>query len=268
VSRRRNSLAAGLAALTGLAGWHLIPAATWLPPVRRYLPGLSGRGRPDHVALTFDDGPGPDSTPAVLAVLDSADVQATFFMLGAQLAHHPAAGQAVVAAGHEVAVHGWEHRYLLGRPYPWIHHELARARDLVAGLTGSPPTWFRPPYGVLTGDAALAACHLGMRPVLWTAWGRDWTSTATPQSITRTLAPGIRGGATLLLHDADHATAPAAWRATLQALPEVIRRTRALGLAIGPLREHEVNRPATAIGTAAGKAAPMAGEGAVPVAVK
>lgn len=253
MSRHRSSPAAGLAGwtgltaalagLAGLAGWHLGPAATWLPPVRRYLPGLSGRGRPDHVALTFDDGPGPDSTPAVLAVLEAADVRATFFVLGAQLARHPAAGQAVVAAGHEVGVHGWEHRYLLGRPFPRVHHELARARDLVTDLTGAPPTWFRPTYGVLTGDAVLAARLLGMRPVLWTAWGRDWTSSATAESVTRTLAPGIRGGATLLLHDADHATAPAAWRATLQALPEVIRRARALGLTLGPLREHGIHEP-------------------------
>ncbi|MGP2438842.1 polysaccharide deacetylase family protein, partial [Streptomyces sp. JW3] len=60
---------------------HIGPAATWLPgPRRRLLPGLAGRGRPGHVALTFDDGPDPASTPRFLDVLDDLGVRATFFV--------------------------------------------------------------------------------------------------------------------------------------------------------------------------------------------
>ncbi|MGH7748242.1 MAG: polysaccharide deacetylase family protein, partial [Candidatus Dormibacteria bacterium] len=94
--------------MTLLAGaaWHVGPAATWLPPVRRWLPGLAGCGRGDHVAMTFDDGPGLGSTPAMLAMLAALDVRATFFVLGAALARHRDLGRAVCEAGHELAVHG------------------------------------------------------------------------------------------------------------------------------------------------------------------
>ncbi len=221
-----------------VAAWHVGPAASWLPPVRRWLPGLAGRGRADHIALTFDDGPGVASTPAVLAVLEAVDVRATFFMLGAALARHRELGRAVCAAGHELAVHGWDHRWLLGRPLPGVRDDLARAGDLVSDVAGVAPIWFRPAYGVLTGDAVLAARRLGMRPVLWTAWGRDWTAAASAESVLETLAPGLRGGATVLLHDADHAAAPGAWRATVAALPQIVELGRTRGLALGPLGDH------------------------------
>jgi len=222
----------------GYAAMHVGMAATWLPQVRRCTPGLAGRGRADHIALTFDDGPSAESTPLFLDLLDRAGVTATFFLVGTQLAADRGLGRAIAEAGHEVAVHGYEHRYLLGRPPHRVHDDLRRARDLVADATGQQPTYFRPPYGVLTGDGALIARRLGLRPVIWTAWGRDWTAQASPDSVHDTLAPGIRGGATLLLHDADAFAAPGAWRATLGALPRILDRAAAQGLTTGPLRDH------------------------------
>lgn len=165
-------------------------------------------------------------------------VRATFFVLGAALARHREVGRAVCDAGHELAVHGWDHRWLLGQPFPTVRNELARAHELVAEVAGAAPLWFRPAYGVLTGDAALAARRLGMRPVLWTVWGRDWTAGATARSVLDAVAPGLRGGATVLLHDADHASASGAWRSTVAALPPIVDLARARGLALGPLRDH------------------------------
>ncbi len=222
----------------GALALHIGYAATWLPEVRRFTPGLAGRGRPDHVALTFDDGPAGASTPLFLEALERAGVRATFFLVGTQLARDPGLGRAIVEAGHEVAVHGYEHRYLLGRPPHAVHRDLARARDLVRTATGVTPTLFRPPFGVLTGDGALIARRLGLRPVIWTAWAKDWTAAATPQSVYETIAPGIAGGGTLLLHDADRFCAPGAWRATLAALPRIIGHATDAGLRIGPLGEH------------------------------
>lgn len=220
------------------AAWHVGPAATWLPPVRGLLPMLAGKGRADHVALTFDDGPGMGSTPAVLAALEKINVRATFFVLGAVLARHRGLGQAVCAAGHELAVHGWDHRWLLGQPFPVVDRNLRRARELVTEVAGAPPQWFRPSYGVLTGDAVMAARRQGLRPVLWTVWGRDWTATATARSVVATVAPGLRGGATVLLHDADHAAAPGAWHATVASLPRIAGLAAERGLTLGPLRDH------------------------------
>jgi hypothetical protein len=93
----------------------------------------------------------------------------------------------------------------------------------------------------LSTEALVAARRNGLRPVLWTAWGWDWTASATPASVLETLAPGLMGGATLLLHDSDITSAPDAWKSTLGALPEVVHRCRAAALAVGPLRDHGVH---------------------------
>ncbi|WP_433186079.1 polysaccharide deacetylase family protein [Actinoallomurus sp. CA-150999] len=233
----RTALTLGL---TGLALLHAGPAATWLPAVRRRLPGLAGVGDAGHVALTFDDGPDPGSTPRFLAELDRLGCRATFFVVGATLARHPDLGRRIVAEGHEVAVHGWRHRNaLLTRPGR-VTGEIARAADLVAAVTGAEPVWYRPPYGVLSAETLTAARRRGLRPVLWTTWGKDWTRSADPVSVLATLAPGLRGGATVLLHDCDHTSAPGAWRSALGALPGLVARCRDLGLRVGPLAEHGV----------------------------
>jgi hypothetical protein len=83
-----------------------------------------------------------------------------------------------------------------------------------------------------------AARRLELTPVLWTAWGKDWTATATPSSVLGTLAPDVRGGATVLLHDSDCTSAPGAWHSALGALPELTARCHDAGLLLGPLRDH------------------------------
>jgi peptidoglycan/xylan/chitin deacetylase (PgdA/CDA1 family) len=226
-------------ALTGLALLlHAGPAATWLPAVRRGLPGLAGLGDAGHVALTFDDGPDPVSTPRFLDELDRLGCRATFFVLGEMLERHPELGRRIAAEGHEVAVHGWCHvNALLTRPGR-VAGELGRAAALVTEVTGERPVWYRPPYGVLSAEALAAARARGLRTVLWTRWGKDWTASATRASVLATMLPGVRGGATLLLHDSDRTSAPGSWRSGLGALPEVVARCRSLGLRVGPLRDH------------------------------
>ena len=91
---------------------------------------------------------------------------------------------------------------------------------------------------MLTTAAVLSARRLGLRPVLWTDWGRDWTESATHLSVLRTITRDLRGGATLLLHDSDSHSATGSWRATLAAVPLVIERSRSLGLSVGTLGGH------------------------------
>lgn len=217
---------------------HAVPALTTVPFLRRAVsPRLAGVGDPAHLALTFDDGPDPKSTPAFLRELDRLGVRATFFLLGRMLADAPRLGRDLAAEGHEVALHGWDHRVLLARGPRSTYLDLARGRDLVAEVTGTPPAWYRPPYGVLTTGALVAARRLGLTPVLWTAWGRDWTAGATPASVLHTVGHRLAGG-TVLLHDSDCTSAPGSWRATLGALGPLVRRARAQHLTVGPLRDH------------------------------
>ncbi|MFI8082296.1 polysaccharide deacetylase family protein [Kitasatospora sp. NPDC086009] len=241
MDRTRTARRAALT-VAGAELLHLAPAAVRLPPVRRTLArrtaGYGDAGR--HVALTFDDGPDRRSTPYVLDALDGLGVRATFFLLGTMLERAPELGRELVARGHEVAVHGWYHRPQWYPAPARDLRELRRATAAVTELCAVPPSWYRPPYGVLAAGPALAARRLGLRTVLWTAWGRDWTDDATGASVYATARPGLSGGATLLLHDSDCTSAPDSWRATLAALPLIAAHCRTHGLTLGPLRDHAV----------------------------
>ncbi|MGK4584048.1 polysaccharide deacetylase family protein [Kitasatospora sp. HPMI-4] len=236
----------GALAAASLAVAHAAPALSALNAVRPWLtPELCGYGDPDHVALTFDDGPDRASTPYFLRELDRAGIRATFFLLGRMLVRDPGLGRELVAAGHEIAVHGYEHRCLLVRSPGAVRDDIARGLDVISDLTGTHPVWYRPPYGVLTAGALAAARELELTPVLWSAWGRDWTATATPDSVHRTVTRRLAGGGTVLLHDTDCTAAPGSWRSTLGALPRLIDACHARGLNLGPLREHRSAATAT-----------------------
>jgi len=231
---------AAMLAVGGLAA-HIVPAGTWLPRVRRRLfPALAGLGSGSHVALTFDDGPDPVSTPLFLDALDRLGVLATFFLLGEHVEANEQLVRETAVRGHELAVHGWSH----DRPWrpcdPREFRGLRRAKAVVEAATGVPVRWYRPPYGILTGARLAAASRSGMRPVLWSAWGRDWTRDATADSVLGTLRPDLGSGATVLLHDSDRVASPGCWLATLAALPRLVASCRDAGLDLGPLRDHDV----------------------------
>jgi peptidoglycan-N-acetylglucosamine deacetylase len=241
VRGRGRGAALVVAGAAAAAAVHAGPALTAVAAVRRRTPRLAGVGTAGHAALTFDDGPVPASTPAFLDALDRHGWRATFFMLGEEVRRAPGLAAEVAAAGHEVAVHGDDHRSLLRREPLATLDGLRRAREVVAEATGTPPRWFRPPYGVLTGAALLGAARLGLRPVLWTAWGRDWLATATPASILADLGAGRLDGGTLLLHDY---AASGSWRETLAALAPLADLLAARGLAAGPLADHGLDHAA------------------------
>ncbi|AYG81919.1 Peptidoglycan-N-acetylglucosamine deacetylase [Streptomyces hundungensis] len=239
----KAALLAATGALPALAAVHAAPAVSALGPLRtRTMPRLSGRGRPDHIALTFDDGPDHLSTPHFLRLLDREGVRATFFLLGSMLARSPGLGKEMVAAGHEIGVHGWAHRPLVLRGPRTTRDDIARAYDLIWDVTGGPPRLFRPPYGVMSTSAHLACRGLGLTPVLWTAWGEDWRRRATARSVHDTVMGSLRGGGTVLLHDSDCTSATGSWRTTLAALPALLDTWRGRGWQTGPLRDHGCDR--------------------------
>ena len=227
-----------------LAATYAAPAAAAIGPVRRRLtPRYAGIGNPTHVALTFDDGPHPDATPQLLRLLDHAGVRATFFLLGRQTAQYPTVARAIAAAGHEIGVHGYDHRLLIKRTPAATRTDLDRAAHTIAAATGVQPSWWRPPYGVATTPALVHARRLGLSPVLWSCWGRDWTASCTGDSVHRRVLRRLTGGGTILLHDSDHAAAPKCWVAMLTALPDILAYCAAQRWTVGPLGDHEIPPP-------------------------
>jgi peptidoglycan/xylan/chitin deacetylase (PgdA/CDA1 family) len=215
------------------------PALTSIAPLRRLLmPRLSGRSNRHHIALSFDDGPDPASTPHFLDLLADHEVRATFFLLGAHAAREPGLVRDLADAGHEVAVHGWTHECLALVPPRRLAAELTRTREVLEDTTGVAVRWYRPPYGVLTAAGVWAARRAGLQTVLWSAWGVDWSAGATPSTIVHRVSRAVRPGGTVLLHDTDRTSAPDSWRRTLVATATLLDRWRADGIPVGPLHEH------------------------------
>jgi peptidoglycan/xylan/chitin deacetylase (PgdA/CDA1 family) len=197
------------------------PAPIW-PALRRSLGVEDRTSSGSGCALTFDDGPHLEGTPAVLEILAVGGVQATFFLVGEQVRRNPALAREILAAGHSIGLHCDRHRNLL-RLAPWqVRDDIARALESIEDATGHSPTLYRPPYGVLNAAALRIARARGWRTLLWTQWGRDWEARATAASIAARVTAGVEEGSVLLLHDADDYSAAGSWRRTAAALPRVL----------------------------------------------
>jgi peptidoglycan/xylan/chitin deacetylase (PgdA/CDA1 family) len=218
----------GAAAAGAWSAPALAPIVPSLCPLLRIERRLDGAAA--DVALTFDDGPHPLGTPAILDVLGAANARATFFLVGVQVERAPALAAEIVAAGHGVALHCHRHRNVLRLPPRALARDLARAVDVIADATGRAPDVYRPPYGIFSPLALALARRHGWRALLWSRWGRDWAAPATPASIAARATDGLRAGDVVLLHDADHYSVPGSWRRTAAALPAILDEIAFRGL--------------------------------------
>jgi peptidoglycan/xylan/chitin deacetylase (PgdA/CDA1 family) len=205
-----------------------------VPSVAELL-GLPRRiDRDDAVALTFDDGPHPEGTPAVLDALQRADARGIFFLCGEQVERDPALAAEIAAAGHAVAVHGYRHRNMLRLAPRTFVDDLERAIATIEDAVGSRPALFRPPYGIFSYPGIAEVRARGLQPLLWSRWGHDWRAARPPEAIAAEAAAGVRAGDVVLLHDADHYSAPDCWRGTVAALPAILEQIEAAGLTASP----------------------------------
>jgi peptidoglycan-N-acetylglucosamine deacetylase len=219
---------AGLAA-TAVA--HAVPAlAPVVPAIGNALPVVLRQEGAAGVAITFDDGPHPQGTPAVLETLREAGARATFFLVGEQVVRRPALVAEIVAAGHRVELHCHRHRNQLRLSPRQLLEDGERARAAIEEAGGQAVSDYRPPYGIFSAAGLRAVRGRGWRPVLWSRWGRDWTRGATPASIARKATAAARAGDILLLHDADYYSAPGSWVRTAAALPILLEELEARGL--------------------------------------
>jgi peptidoglycan-N-acetylglucosamine deacetylase len=228
----RRGAGVGIAA----AGVYALPAAALASTRLARALGLETRlADGGAVALTFDDGPHPEGTPAVLELLARLDAKATFFLSGEQVVRYPGMARAVVEQGHAVGVHGYRHVLLALRTPGATSADLHRAVAVIAEATEVAPRLYRPPYGAASAAVVAAARRAGLRTVLWSRWGRDWEQRATPASVAANAAENLRGGEIVLLHDADHYAVPGCWRATAAALPAIASAVERAGLSFRTL---------------------------------
>lgn len=172
------------------------------------------------LALTFDDGPDPGTTPLALKALAQYRAHANFFVLGGCARAHPDLVKQEVAAGHAVESHSYRHPATTSAAR--AVEELSLTADTIAALTGHRPTLFRPPYGITTGNLCQAARRQGYGVVLWTISSAD-SSPIPARTIARNVIHTPNPGDIVLMHDG------AGHRATMAALPQVLRELSAAG---------------------------------------
>ncbi|MCM0675685.1 polysaccharide deacetylase family protein [Micromonospora phytophila] len=156
-----------------------------------------------QVALTFDDGPDPQYTPQVLAVLRQHQVKATFCVVGENARNHPDLIREIVADGHTLCNHSWNHDVALGKRSPdAIRADLLRTSEAIrAAVPAAPIAWYRQPGGAWTSRVVTVAEELGMTSLHWTVDPSDWRAPGAGR-IAATVVTGVEPGSVVLLHDA------------------------------------------------------------------
>jgi peptidoglycan/xylan/chitin deacetylase (PgdA/CDA1 family) len=193
-----------------------------------------GRGDQNIVALTFDDGPSPD-TERILDVLATHKASATFFMVGREVESFPGIAQRVFAEGHEVGNHSYSHPSYLFQRAAETHAQISRAQSIIAETIGVSPQVARPPYGVRTPAYFRATRALDLHTVQWDVAGFDWKR-ISPGKIADNILRKARPGSIILLHDGD-SSGMRDRRNTVEALPSIIKGLRDRDLQIAPLSQ-------------------------------
>lgn len=205
--------------VTGI-GRRLLPECVWHGDRSRAM-----------VALTFDDGPDPDHTPALLEVLSRHDVRATFFWIGWRVRRAPELARRVAAAGHAVGLHGERHRSWLGRNAADVIAELDAMRASFADVLGGPgPQIARPPFGCATRGQLRRLAERGYRVIECDVLPGDWAAPA--RVVVERVARRARNGSIVALHDGNSAGPRVA-----ETTDRIISRLRERGLEFATVEE-------------------------------
>ena len=204
-------IAAGAATIVLLAGGYA-HAANWPTSQlfgRTLIAGPDTDPAHHAIALTYDDGPSPRNTPALLDLLAKHNVRATFFLIGEHVRKHPDIARRIAAAGHVIGNHTTMHPNLAKKSSDRVREELTRCQQTIAGTLGQQPVLFRPPYGARQPSTLRVARELALTPVMWNVTAHDWDPIGVPAILSR-IDKGIARNrkraiaSNILLHDASH----------------------------------------------------------------
>jgi len=202
-----------------------------------YLKLIRGDPRVPVVTLTFDDGPHPEFTPQILAILQRYHVRATFFVVGKMAEQYPDLVRAERAGGHVIGNHTYHHVNLTKIPDDEIAPEWQACEDVVKVITGDTMRFCRPPGGDYDRVVILAATDLGLTTVLWTDDPGDYASPGE-KTIERRVLGAIGNGGIILLHDGV--------QQTIGVLPQIIEGLRRRGLRFETVDTMAAPRPLSA----------------------
>jgi peptidoglycan/xylan/chitin deacetylase (PgdA/CDA1 family) len=223
--------ALGWTAGVGAAAWI---GYAWLPHLLTPLCAWRGPRDARRVALSFDDGPDPEWTARVLALLGKHDVRATFFLVGARAARASAAVRAIAAAGHEIGSHGWSHTSLWLCGPRRTEREIAQTKRVLGELAGAAPALFRPPWGMVNAAMFAALRRHGQRCVFWSIQPEGLRPASAQAQVAHVLRRA-HAGAIVDLHDAEGT--PGAPARLCAALPAMIEGLRAAGYGFATVGE-------------------------------
>ena len=152
--------------------------------------------------LTFDDGPHPLATPAVLRILHDRNLRATFFLVGNEAAAHAGLVREIVAEGHQIGNHSLSHTRLIFRPKDVVQSEIHRSSEILKSIAGRTIPFFRPPFGLFNRTVLKSVRMLGMRCILWNIDSRDFKTQSSSALVARVMKKST-AGSILLFHDND-----------------------------------------------------------------
>lgn len=198
---------------------------------------LRGDKKQAQIAITFDDGPHPEHTPAILQILKQHNVKATFFCIGEHMDGNIELMKQIIAEGHIIGNHSWRHGFWFDLQSTHnMQVELNKTNHIVQQHTGLLPNFFRPPYGVTNPNLAKAVRNIGMVTVGWSLRSMD-TVVKDKNSLLKWVTNRVSAGDIVLFHDTQ--------AGTVSALPLFIEHCKQKGLAIVPL-DKLINQPAYA----------------------
>ncbi len=196
-----------------------VPAlgAVTTPPMKRAASYRSVEVDGPYIALTFDDGPSPETTPKLLKILAERNIKATFFVLGTHATANPDILRSQIAAGHEVGNHSWNHPQLTKIKLEAADKQIEDTSAAIQNATGVKPIYLRPPYGSMTPALQHHISEkYGISTIYWSVDPLDW-KIRDPQSVYDQIMKQVKPGAIVLAHDI-HATTVAAMPRLLDAL--------------------------------------------------